>query len=302
MKIAETRDHRSFTTAFQEPHARLDLPGGRLAYYRFGKGPDVVAIHGWPLHAATFRALLPYLADHFTIHLFDLPGTGHTEWNAPPSFAVDTDAIRLGIDALGLTRFALLAHDSGGVMARLVAAGDTRVRGLVLSDTEIPGHHAWLLQVFVAVARVPSAARLYLAAQRFGPVRRSMAGFGTCFTDPAFVDDEFGDLFVRPLADERVARGQMGLLQGFRFEDIDRLAESHARITAPTLCVWGDRDPFFPIAKARAMLPSFAGGARLAAIPGAKLFSHEDHPAEYAAHAVPFLARCFGEANATAVS
>jgi hypothetical protein len=40
------------------------------------------------------------------------------------------------------------------------------------------------------------------------------------------------------------------------------------------------------------MLPQFAGGAQLVAIPGAQLFPHEDHPAELASHARPFLERC----------
>jgi haloalkane dehalogenase len=64
----------------------LELPHGRLAYYRFGRGPDVVMVHGWPLHAATYRHVIPALAERYTLHLFDLPGTGHTtEWTGPIS-------------------------------------------------------------------------------------------------------------------------------------------------------------------------------------------------------------------------
>jgi hypothetical protein len=40
-------------------------PGhGRLTYYRFGQGPDVVMIHGWPLHSATFRSTSPPSTNH----------------------------------------------------------------------------------------------------------------------------------------------------------------------------------------------------------------------------------------------
>jgi pimeloyl-ACP methyl ester carboxylesterase len=286
-----TLDPAHVASLFDAPHARLDMPEGKLAYYRFGKGPDVVAIHGWPLHAATFRTLVPHLADDFTLHLFDLPGVGRTTWRGAIGFEAHAAAIRRAVDALGLARYALLAHDSGGVTARLVAAEDPRVSGLVLSGSEIPGHHPPLLQMLLLGARVPVVGSLLTAGMQFGPVRRSRLGFGTCFTDPAYADGDFADLFVRPLAQKQVAAGQMALLASFDFALVDRLADVHARIRAPTLCIWGERDPWFPVPKARAMLPQFAGGAELATIPGAKLFVHEDHPAAYASYAGPFLGR-----------
>jgi pimeloyl-ACP methyl ester carboxylesterase len=57
----------------------------------------------------------------------------------------------------------------------------------------------------------------------------------------------------------------------------------------PVRLIWGTDDPLFPIAKARRMTPSFAGGADFRQIAGAKLYSHEDHPDEYVAAARPFL-------------
>src|SRR5262249_2424342 len=105
--------------AFARPHTHLAVRGGRLAYWRFGSGPDVVLIHGWPLHAATFRNIVPGLARSFTLHLFDLPGTGQTEWNQDLSLPTIVQAVRDAIDALGLTSYALLAHDSGGAIGRM---------------------------------------------------------------------------------------------------------------------------------------------------------------------------------------
>jgi pimeloyl-ACP methyl ester carboxylesterase len=284
---------REASAAFAAPHRHIDLPGGRLAYWRFGRGPDVVLVHGWPLHSATFRALVPLLAPRFTLHLVDLPGAGHTEWTGPIGIAEHAVTIRRAVDALGLDRYALLAHDSGGAIARLVAAEDPRVRGLVLGNTEIPGHTPWLVKVYCAAAKTPALGALLVAGLHVGVVRRSFVGFGGCFTDARFVDGEFGDWFIRPmLTSRRVAEGQMALAKTLDFELMGRLDRVHARITAPTLCVWGPEDPFFPIAKARRMLPQFRGGAELVEIPGAKLFAHEDHAEEYARHAVPFLGRC----------
>lgn len=284
-----------FVRAFEAPHAMLDLPGGRLAYYRFGEGPDVFAIHGWPLHAATFRGMLPGLVRSFTVHLVDLPGTGHTRWASPGGLRANLAALRGALDHLALPRYALLAHDSGGMFARELAADDPRVAALVLMGTEIPGHHGWQLAAYGAAARLPWAHRLFGAALQWRAVRRSPLGFGGCFRDPAYAEGEFGELFVRPLARPEVMLGQLGLLRDFDPRAVDGLAALHARIRAPTLCVWGERDPFFPVERARAMLPQFAGGATLEVVPGARLFVHEDHADAAAARAVPFLAAHLGD-------
>jgi haloalkane dehalogenase len=290
------------SNAFREPHARIEAAHGRLAYWRFGKGPDVVLVHGWPLHSATYRALIPLLAEHFTLHLFDMPGTGKTSWEGPIDFETNAAALKRAVDEIGLKSYALFSHDSGGVIARLVAARDARVRGLVLIGSEIPMHHSALLQAYAYASRMPGVPSAIASMLQIGMFRRSPIAFGTCFTDGATADGDFADLFVRPLAQKSVMEGQMGLLRAFSFDVIDALRDVHAHITAPTLCIWGERDPFFPIAKARAMLGEFAGGAELAEVVDAKLFVHEDHPHEVASHALPFLARCFAGKEVVALA
>jgi pimeloyl-ACP methyl ester carboxylesterase len=282
---------------FGTPHARIPVSHGRLAYYRCGQGPDVVAVHGWPLHAATFRRVLPALARRFTVHLIDLPGAGATEYDARVTFEGSAAAIREAMDTVGLRRYALLAHDSGGVIARLVAADDPRVCGLVLMGSEMPGHHSFLLQTYLWVSKIPVLATWLMRAMQIPFLRRSRLAFGNCFTSPDYADGEFARLFTEPLRDPNVVRGHLAILDAFTFDLVDRLVDVHARIQAPTLCVWGERDPIFPVGKARAMLPQFAGGAELVVIPNAKLFPHEDHPDEVARHAIPFLARCLASST-----
>src|SRR5262249_38463870 len=142
---------------------------------------------------------------------------------------------------------------------------------------------------------------LVLWAMRSARFRRSRLAFGDVFTDPAFVDGDFGDWFVRPLlASRRLAEGQFSLMRHLDFGLLDGLGAVHARIRAPVLCIWGPDDPFFPIAKMRRILGQFPGGAQLVEIPGAKLFAHEDHPEAFAAHAAPFLARCLRPAERAA--
>jgi pimeloyl-ACP methyl ester carboxylesterase len=284
----------SDASAFALPHDFIEVDKGRIAYWRFGSGPDVVLIHGWPIHAATFRKIVPTLAKHFTLHLFDLPGSGQTQWSGRIDFPSHVAALRSAIDSLGLIRYAILAHDSGGVTARLLAADDARVIGLILGNTEIPGHHAPVVRLYAWISRHASLSALVLASMRIGAVRRSPLGFGGIFTNAAYVDGEFGNLFVRPLlASKELAEAQWELFRNLDFAMIDGLAGVHRRILAPVLCIWGTDDPFFPIGKARRMLEQFGGGAELVEIEHAKLFTHEDHPEAFAAHALSFLTRCF---------
>lgn len=49
---------------------------------QLGQGPDLVLLHGWSMHSGVWQPLIDQLAAHFTLHLIDLPGHGHSPWQA----------------------------------------------------------------------------------------------------------------------------------------------------------------------------------------------------------------------------
>ena len=73
----------------QAPDRFLDVGAGEVALRSVGQGPDVLFVHGWPVSGATFRTLLPYLADHVTCHVIDLPGAGSSRFTADTPITVD---------------------------------------------------------------------------------------------------------------------------------------------------------------------------------------------------------------------
>lgn len=73
-------------------------------------------------------------------------------------------------------------------------------------------------------------------------------------------------------------------------KDVTDLTDIHRRIDVPVQLVWGDRDPFFPVDRARAMIDTFPN-ARLEVIEGVGLFSQEEAPAEVAAALLPTLTK-----------
>ena len=263
----------------------VDIGHARVAHRVVGSGPDVVLVHGWPLHGLTWRDVVPRLAARYRCHVIDLPGTGGTRWTEATEFGLEAHARTLvdTIDRLGLERVAFVGHDSGAAIARFAAAElADRVTALVISGSEIPGHRPLLLRILLAMASLPGGPSLLRASLGSRTLGRSILGWGACFADVDRAEGEFRTLFVEPLAhDDAVFAGQMQLTKNWDWSSIDRLADAHARIAAPSLLIWGDGDPYFPAKKAAAMVSQLAGGARFVSYDDARLFVHEEHPTRF---------------------
>ena len=273
------------------PDALLDVGAGEVAYRRVGQGPDVLFVHGWPVSGATFRKLLPRLSRDLTCHIIDFPGAGSSRFDADTHLSIDQHiaTVRRVVELLELDQFAVVGHDSGGLIARHALAGDRRVRSMALIDTEQPNGLSWRFRSFIAIKNVPGVggALGWIAGQ--SRIRRSQLVFGDSFVDSSLLDGEFDEFFLQPLhtsPDRRAAA--IKVLRSFDVRQIDQLAELHRRVDVPVQLVWGARDRFFPVARAEAMVTTFPD-ARLSVIEDASLFSHEERPAEVAEALLPVL-------------
>lgn len=272
------------------PDRFLDVGAGEVAHRRVGRGPDVLFVHGWPVDGATFRSLLPHLAEHVTCHLIDLPGAGSSRFTGATPVTPDHHIRSLPrvLDLLGLDDVAVVGHDSGGLIARHALAGDPRVRSMGLIDTELPTI-GWRFRAFVATGRLPGVAAGLRQVARSPRIRRNRLVLGRAFADRSRLDGDFDDLFLRPLREdpERLAAA-VRTLRGFDLRLVHDLPRVHARIAVPVQLVWGAEDAFFPVADAEAAVASFPD-ARLAVIGDAGLFAHEERPREVAQALLPTL-------------
>lgn len=276
--MTETALDRFRTIEVQE----VVLDGYRIAYRCIGSGPPVLFIHGWPLSGATYRHAVDALKDEHTCIVPDLPGAGDSPWDprVTEMFGDFTKLMRLLADHLGLTRFALVAHDSGGTIARKLAAElGPRVTALLLSNTELAGHHSKLVARFQRSASLPGAELIFRWLLGRPAYLRSELGFGGCFGDRSLIEGEFHDACIKPLL-ERGMSGPLASLRSANLGIVDELAAIHARIVAPTVFVWGDADRFFPVELARAMADQFASLRGFHTVPGAKLYVQEEAPAK----------------------
>ncbi|MEL6893532.1 MAG: alpha/beta hydrolase [Actinomycetota bacterium] len=275
------------------PERLIDLGdrGGAVAHRRVGNGPDVLFVHGWPVSGATFRHLLPHMAEHVTCHLIDLPGAGQSGWDDATDLSVDNHvrSVQGVLDALDLSSVAVIGHDSGGMIARHAVAGDQRVRAMGLINTEIPGGNSWRFNSFVSAVKLPGfgTGLGWLAGKP--RLRRTKFVLGDAFADRSLLDGEFDEFFLRPLhEDPRALAATMQLGRSFEKRHVSELTGLHAKIEVPVQLVWGDQDRFFPVANARKMVTEFPN-ATITEVPGAGLFSHEEAPASVAAALLPTL-------------
>jgi len=118
-------------------HASLPSPYGPMHYVECGSGEPVLLLHQTPRSWTEYLEVLPHIGARHRAIALDTLGFGDSPRPEQPYsielFADGADAVIAG---LGLERFHLVGHHTGGVIAvELAARHPDRVAGLVLSGT-----------------------------------------------------------------------------------------------------------------------------------------------------------------------
>ncbi|APR88144.1 Haloalkane dehalogenase 2 [Minicystis rosea] len=116
----------------------LSLDGHRVHYVDEGSGPVLLMLHGNPTWSFSYRHLLSLLRDRFRCIALDYPGFGLSEAASDFDFLPEHQAevVARFVDALGLSRYSLVAQDWGGPIGLSVAARHPeRIDALVLGNT-----------------------------------------------------------------------------------------------------------------------------------------------------------------------
>jgi len=126
----------------------LEAGGLRFHAHVFGEGPALVLLHGFPEHWASWSPLIEKLARTHRVIVPDLPG-----FNLSPapvnrlllSAPQLSNALLKLLELLGATRFALAAHDLGGMIAWQCASdAGPRLERLALVSSPHPADFiAW---------------------------------------------------------------------------------------------------------------------------------------------------------------
>ncbi len=240
-----------------------------------GEGAPILLLHGFPATRYLWLRVVPLLTGAgFRVLLPDLVGYGESE--APAGVRIDMAAQARWmfelLDALGIMRTAVAAHDVGSAAAQLMVAGTPeRIRGLAVLDGVYAGEWAMGAVASIQAWDLADARRLFpVLARRLakGPAVREMLA--------AYEGEQGGLRLIRAARD----------LDPHQTEHIsDALRASGV----PAVILWGERDEFLPLDIVARPLADLLQ-ADLLLLPGGH-FTPMDCPEEVGAALLDFLAR-----------
>ena len=137
-------------------HRYVETPGLRTHVATVGVGDPVVMLHGFPQHWWQWRQIGTGLAQRYQVICPDLRGAGWTEAQSPRMARLTMMGDLLAVmDAMGLDRVRLVAHDIGAVVAEHLAyAHPDRVCAMVLLSVP-PPFMSFSLRMLPAVRHLP---------------------------------------------------------------------------------------------------------------------------------------------------
>lgn len=252
-------------------HRRFLADGGEIAWDRLGNGPAVVMVHGTPWSSWVWRRVATRLADRFCVHVFDLLGYGESEQRAGQDLSLAAQASRLAalLDHWQLQRPAVVAHDIGGAIAlRALLLHRRAMSGLALID--VVALRPWG-SPFYRLVREHEAIFDELPAPIHEGVLRAYVGTA----QPRPLDRGVEDRLVAPwLSPEGQAAFYRQIAHGDE-RDTDEIEPLYDQIDIPTTVVWGELDPWLPVARGAALADRIPG-ARWHVLEGAGHLVQED--------------------------
>jgi magnesium chelatase accessory protein len=242
-----------------------------------GSGPVLLLVHGTGSSSDSFRALMPLLAERFTVIAPDLPG--HAGSEAPSWFrpTLPESAAALGelLAARGLEPAVAVGHSAGAaLLVRLAIDRAIAPRLLVaLAPALVP-----LRQLAFAV--LPAAARLLaFASARVAPRAWSAGGVDRLIRSTGSALGEPGVEHYRRLLE---SPGHVtATLSMMAHWDLAPLFDDLPALATPLLLLAGGRDRAVPLADQR-LVAGRVPRARLEVVAGAGHLLHEERPAAVA--------------------
>lgn len=280
----------------------VDAGGTRILHREVGSGTPLLCLHGFPQTGHAWRAVGERLGDRFRVLMPDVPGFGGSD--APPSSDASTVARLLSgyLDRLDVSQAIVMGHDWGGAFAlRFALDHPDRLTHLVLTNTafrELSPLHSWYIGLF-NIPVLPELAfrvggdQMISFFLRNGTARgrrnvfdgEPISVYRSAYREPERVTAALA--YYRTVT-RRAFRKQLSTRLGRGVVRSDVVpGRGSRRIEAPTLIVWGMKDPALPpklLAGFRRDIPQ----AEIVELPGVGHFVPEEAPEELAQAIVRF--------------
>ena len=282
------------TNDLEHRRRTVDSGAGPISVIDVGEGPTAAFVHGVGTNALLWRHVIAALLDERRCVAIDLPLHGHSPATDEQDLSLGAlaEAVAAAIASLGVNQVDLVANDTGGAIAQMVAARHpSLLRSLTLTNCETednipPATFAPTVELAKQGLLAPAAPALLadLDAAR-------TAVFAMGYEDPGALPLEIVAAFLQPVlgTPERARRFER-LLAGLAPEALIAARPGLARLDVPTLLVWGTGDDSFDMRWAYWLHDTIPGAEPVVEVPGAKLFFPDERAADLVGHLRRFWA------------
>ncbi len=236
------------------------VDGLLVNYFRSGKGKVIVLLHGWGERADNFKALVAALDNHYDVVAPDLPGFGGSEMPKKAWGLNDyADFVAAFIKRVGVKKiFCLIGHSNGGAIAirglasqrlkadRLVLIASAGIKGIYKGRVKAVRYLTKLGKVISSP--LPSSTKQRLRHKVYSTVGSDML----------------------------VAEHLQATFRNIITDDVQADA---AKLSLPTLIIYGDHDQQTPLAYGQ-KFHGLIKGSGLTVIPNAGHFVYLENPRE----------------------
>jgi pimeloyl-ACP methyl ester carboxylesterase len=242
---------------------RYETSAGTVAAGQAGDGPDLVLAHGWPWSSFAWHRVIPALAQDFRLHWYDMPGYGKSAKSADQRTSLDVqgEVFVEMMDHWGLSRPRVVAHDFGGA---------TTLRAHLLQGCDF---ERYLLMNVVAMRPWGSAFFDHMGqhADAFqGLPAHIHRAIVQAYIEGALVTGIAAEDLENLVAPWLTEDGSSSFYRQFAQADEKYTAEVEphfGKLRCPAKIIWGDADPWIPLARGKA-LHRLMPGAAFATMPG----------------------------------
>ena len=242
----------------------------------------VLCLHGYPESSYMWRHLLEAVAAAgWQAVAPDLPGYGDSPYAGSGTWQAHVDAVDAFHREQELGEVVLVVHDWGGLIGlRWACEHPDLIRAMVISNTGFFPDGRW--HGMADALRTPGQGEQLvdgLDRDGFAAMLRSVS---------PNLDDRSIDEYFKAYGSEERRRGQLEMYRSGEFSELKDYDLSS--VGAPALLLWGEDDPFAPVAGAHRFARELPD-TELVVVEGAKHFVYDEEPQRCSAAVVSFLGR-----------
>jgi pimeloyl-ACP methyl ester carboxylesterase len=276
-----------FLAGFDDHRKRVTTPTADVSYIDAGAGPPALFVHGLATNAYVWQNLIGHLSDVRRCIAVDLPLHGQSPARPQQRLTIGAfaDVLDQVCEDLGLQQVDLVAHDTGGAIAQVLAARHPeRLRTLTLTNCETqdnipPAAMAAIVEAARAGQLAPTVPALLA-----DPVA-SRAFFAPGYQDPEHLTADLVTSYLAPLISTADAAERFqDLIAGLGPDELAAAGPGLRTLEVPTLIAWGTDDDFFALKWAYWLRDTIPGADEVVEITDGKLFFPHERAADLAPH------------------